>query len=485
MAPKRRHSIKSAARRLSAIAALMLGGAVGLGNVYSADATAGPTSEVSSRPDIVLFIADDLSREDVGAYGSRDAKTPNIDAMAREGMRFTRAFAASPTCSVSRSSILTGDYPLRHGGHANHSPIRDGIKTLPAYLAEQGYRVVIAGKTDFGERRNFPFEYFPASVTGKGLNSKLITGAIDDLLGHRDRARPIALIVASFASHVPWPDNRGYDAGGLTVPPYLLDTPETRAARTRYLTKVTLADTKLGEVRKSIAKYGDPNNTLFLFTADQGAQFPFAKWNLYDAGIATPLLAVWPGHVEAGRTSDAMVSLVDLLPTMEAVAGGKPPSDIDGLNMLPVLLGKSDKLHDVIYATHTGDGSNIAPTRTIRTDQYKLIVNYRSDITFKNAISENTQKRDNAYWLAWLARAKKDPKAAAVVNHFYHRPPVELFDIKKDPYELNNLANDARFDLIEKTLRTRLEKWMVSEGETIDPIAMPGDAPKGHFPYGQ
>lgn len=439
----------------------------------------------AQRPDIVLFIADDLSREDVGTYGSPDARTPNMDAMAKEGMRFDRAFASSPTCTVSRSSILTGDYPMRHGAHANHSAVKNGIETLPQYLQKLGYRVVIAGKTDFGERPNFPFEYTPDTVVGKGLNGKLQTDAVDHILATRDRAKPIAIIVASFASHVPWPDNQGYDAKKLTIPPYLYDTPELREARTRYLTKVTLADTELGAVRKSMAKYGDPKNTLFLFTADQGAQFPFAKWNLYDAGIATPLLAVWPGHVAAGKRSDALVSLVDLLPTMEEVAGGTAPKGIDGTSLVPLLTGKADKVHDVIYAAHTGDGSNIAPTRTIRTDKYKLIVNYRSDITFKNAISENTQKRDNAYWLSWVEKAKTDPKAAAIVDRFYHRQPVELYDLQQDPYELTNLAGQPGTAAIEKDLRARLEKWMVSQGEDLNHIAMPADATKGHFPYAQ
>jgi N-sulfoglucosamine sulfohydrolase len=478
---KRTRSIGGAARLLAATALVAAGVTMTGGAALAQQAPA----KGAQRPDIVLFIADDLSREDVGAYGSPDARTPNMDAMAREGMRFNRAFASSPTCTVSRSSVLTGDYPIRHGAHANHSAIHNGLETLPVYLQKLGYRVVIAGKTDFGERPNFPFEYTPDTVVGKGLNGKLQTDAIDKLLANRDRSKPIAIVVASFASHVPWPDNQGYDASKLTIPPYLYDTPELRDARTRYLTKVTLADTELGAVRKSMAKYGDPKNTLFLFTADQGAQFPFAKWNLYDAGIATPLLAVWQGHVAAGKTSDAMVSLVDLLPTMEEVAGGPVPTGIDGKSLVPVLTGKANAVHDVIYAAHTGDGTNIAPMRTIRTDRYKLIVNYHPEITFNNAITENTQKRDNSYWLSWLEAAKADPKAKAIVDHFYHRQPVELYDLEKDPYEMTNLAGQPGTAAIEKDLRGRLEKWMVSQGEDLNHIVMPQDATRGHFPYAQ
>jgi N-sulfoglucosamine sulfohydrolase len=467
--------------RLSAAPLLLAGTVVGIG---------APAQAQSQRPDIVLFIADDMSREDVGIYGSPDARTPNIDKLAREGTRFSNAFASSPTCSPSRSSILTGDYPARHGAHANHSAVRDGITTLPAYLQKLGYRVVIAGKTDFGERSNFPFEYMPSSVIrpleGKGaLWSQLDTGAVDKLLATRDKHKPLALIVASFASHVPWPDNQGYDAGKLTVPPYLLDTPETRQARTMYLTKVTQADTELGAVRASIAKYGMAKNTLLMFTADQGAQFPFAKWNLYDAGIATPLIAVWSGHVPANRTTPAMVSLVDMLPTMQDAAGGTPAKDIDGQSFLPALLGKTDNGHAEIYAAHsgvldTGPKANIAPMRAIRTSQYKLIVNFRPDINYENAISTGGG-REKTFWQSWVKLAETDPRARAAVEHFHHREPVELYDIRKDPYELHNLAGDPAYKAAVAGLRAKLEKWMVAQGEDPAHVPLPSEARPGHF----
>lgn len=472
----------------SAALLLVAGGCVGIA------APAVAQAQAARQPDIVLFVADDLSREDVGIYGSPDARTPNIDKLAREGTRFTNAFAASPTCSPSRSSILTGDYPARHGAHANHSAVRDGITTMPAYLQKLGYRVVIAGKTDFGERKNFPFEYLPASVirppAGKGvLWSQLNVAAVDQLLATRDRDKPIALIVATFAPHVPWPDNDGFDAARLTVPPYLLDTPETRDARTMYLTKVAQADSELGAVRASIAKHGGASNTLFLFTADQGAQFPFAKWNLYDAGIATPLVAVWPGHVPANRTTPAMVSLVDLLPTLQEAGGGKSAKDIDGRSFLPVLLGKTDAGQTEIYAAHsgvldTGPRANIAPMRAIRTGRYKLIVNFRPDIRYVNAISTGGG-REKSFWRSWVERAETDPKAKAMVEHFHHRVPVELYDVRKDPYELHNLVDDPAHAKTVRELRARLETWMRAQGEDPKNVPLPSAARRGNYPYAQ
>jgi N-sulfoglucosamine sulfohydrolase len=451
-------------------------------------------AQLDQKPDIVLFIADDMNRDDVGVYGSADAHTPNIDRLASEGTRFANAFAASPTCSPSRSSILTGDYPDRHGAHANHSAIRDGLTTMPAYLEKLGYRVVIAGKTDFGDRLYFPFEYMPLSVVkppeGRGvLWSNLNLPAIDKLLATRDKKKPLALIVASFAPHVPWPDNKGFEPSKLTVPPYLLDTPETRDARAQYLTKVAQADDELGYVRASVAKHGGAKNTLFMFAADQGAQFPFAKWNLYDAGIATPLIAVWPGHVPAERTASAMVSLVDLLPTFQEAAGGKAATEIDGKSFLPVLLGRSDKGHDEIYAAHsgvlqTGPLANIAPMRAIRTSRYKLIVNYRPDIRYTNAI-ENGSGKEKSFWQSWLRAARSDPRAKAVVEHFNHRVPLELYDVQKDPYELTNLASIASYGNVVAELRIKLDAWIAAEGGDPKNIPLPSEARPGNYPYAQ
>jgi N-sulfoglucosamine sulfohydrolase len=183
------------------------------------------------------------------------------------------------------------------------------------------------------------------------------------------------------------------------------------------------------------------------------------------------------------------VSLVDLLPTMEAAAGGPALQGIDGKSFLPVLLGKQASFHTEIYAAHSGVGKpgpnqNIAPMRAIRTNQYKLIVNFRPDIKFVNAITSGNG-RDGAYWQSWLERAETDPKAAAVVDHFYHRVPTELYDIQADPYELHNLADDPQYKTTLAGLRTKLNAWIVSQGERPDHVALPSDATPGHFPYAQ
>lgn len=488
-----RERYRRAARRLLATAAIAA--AAPLSGAFAREAPtqpAAPAPQEVQRPNIVLFIADDMTQRDVHLYGG-DAHTPNLDQMARDGMTFDRAFAASPTCSVSRTSLLTADYPMHHGAHALGSVMKKPIPTWPQILKKLGYRVVIAGKTHFGPPDDFPFEFLKDSVkrpAGKTdvLWSRLDMSAVDRMLATRNRSQPIALIVASFASHVRWPQNQGYDSAKLHMPPELLDTPDTRAIRTRYLTKVTLADTELGELRAMMSKYGMAGNSLLMFTADQGAQFPFAKWNLYDAGTEAPLLAVWPGHIAPGSKTAAMVSQIDILPTVEQAAGGAPLAGVDGRSMLPVLEGKADSFRDVIFTSHSGDAGkrpegNVAPMRAIRTDRYKLIVNFYPEIPFKDAINVNTHFIENSYWLTWQKLAKTDPKAAAVVNRFQHREPVELYDVQTDPYELRNVASDPEYAQTLSSLKTRLYRWMRSQGEDPAHVAMPGDAPRGDIPY--
>lgn len=440
-------------------------------------------------PHLVLFVADDHTWNDCGAYGAKDVRTPNLDRLAREGMRFDAAFAASPTCTPSRSAIFTGLYPFRSGAHANHSLVRDELRTLPHRMKELGYRVVLAGKTHIGPRSAFPFEYLPGSnrmPEGKShvLWTDLNTGAVDDLLRDHSRERPLCLIVCSHSPHVYWPENQGYDPEKIQLPAYLIDTPETRQARCRYYTDVSWMDRQVGEVRASLSRHGYEKDTLFLFTADQGAQFPFAKWNLYDAGIRTPLLAVWPGKVKPGSRTSAMVSLVDLFPTLVDAAGGKVPSNVDGRSFLPVLRGKKQRLRSEIFAAHTGDGRmNRSPMRCIRTERYKLILNLAPEALYKTHISHGAAADGLDYWQSWQREARITPTAAATIDRYLHRPELELYDLREDPDELRNLAADPSHSATVAKLRAKLQDWRKKQGEDLTRVPLPEDARTGDVPY--
>jgi N-sulfoglucosamine sulfohydrolase len=442
-----------------------------------------------TRPHIILFLADDHTWHDCGPYGARDVRTPNLDRLAREGMRFDRAYAASPTCTPSRSAIYTGMYPFRNGAHANHSLVRDRLRTLPHRMRELGYRVVLAGKTHIGPRSAFPFEYLAGSnrmPEGKDhvLWTDLDTGVVDRILASHDRKQPLCLIVCSHSPHVYWPESEGYDPTAIRLPPYLLDTPETREARCRYYTDVSWMDRQVGEVRSSLAKHGYARDTLFLYSADQGAQFPFGKWNLYEAGIRAPLLASWPGRVKPGSTTRAMVSLVDLLPTFIEAAGEAAPADLDGRSFLPVLLGNAKEHRHEVFAAHTGDGMmNRSPMRCVRAERYKLISNLAPQTRYQTHIDAGSGPDERSYWDSWVRLAEKDAGAARLVERYHHRPAEELYDLEKDPWEQRNLAADPAHADTLRELSAKLNAWRLQQGEDLSKVPLPEDARKGDVPY--
>jgi arylsulfatase A-like enzyme len=443
------------------------------------------------RPHVVLFMSDDHTWSDCGPYGAADVRTPNLDRLAKSGMRFDLAFAASPTCTPSRSAIYTGCYPMRNGAHANHSLVNDGIKTWPEYFKGLGYRVVLAGKTHIGPRERFGFEYLAGSnVMPAGKNqllwTDLGTGAVERLLASHDRGKtPLCLIVCSHSPHVYWPENDGYDPRMVVLPPYFVDTAQTREARCRYYTDVTWMDRQVGEVMGALERHGyAAGDTVFVYTADQGAQWPFGKWNLYDAGIRSPLIVRWPGKVKEGAVSRAMVSLVDLLPTLLESAGGEAPKDVDGRSFLPVLLGQSDRHREEIYAAHTGDGNmNRSPMRCVRTGRWKYVLNLAPQTRYETHISKAVAADGREYWDSWVERAKTDAAAARVVERYHRRPAEELYDLGADSYEQKNLAGDAGQAKVMGELRDKLKAWRLGQGEDLAKVLMPEDARQGEVLY--
>jgi uncharacterized sulfatase len=453
------------------------------------------TLRAADRPHLVLFVADDFTTTDCGPYGATDVKTPHLDRLASHALRFTQAFAASPTCTPSRCSLFTGLYPFRNGAHANHSLIREGVSTLPNQLKRLGYRVVLAGKTHIGPRDQFDFEYLKGSnVMPPGrkhvLWTDLDTSVVDQFLASHDKSKPLCLIVCSHSPHVYWPEDPApYDPARVSLPPNHVDTPETREARGRYYADVTWMDKQLGDVMGSLARHGYEENALLMFNADQGAQWPFAKWTLYDAGVGVPLLVRWPGKVKPGTSTDALASLVDVMPTLAQIAGGKAdsvPPALDGKSLIPVLLGERTIQHDAVFATNTGDKQmNRSPARCVRTSRFKYILNLLPDAPFKSHISDAAPADGRTYWDSWERLSERDPRAKLLVDRYRHRPAEELYDVQSDPYEQNNLAADPAHAAELDRLRKLLRDWRIEQGEELTKVAMPEDGRSGPLPYAE
>ena len=415
-----------------------------------------------ARPNIVLFLSDDHGYLDSSVYGAKDVRTPAMASMAAAGMTFTHAFAASPTCVPSRSAIATGLLPARNGAERNHSGVAPGITTLPTFLKAAGYRVAHFGKSHFQPRESFlDWESVPSEIRRGPLDHDLDTAALRAWLERpRDPGTPVCLVVCSHSPHVYWRANEGYDPATLDLPPTFVDTPETREARARYYSDISFADRQLGETRDLAARHLG-NNTLFLYTTDNGAQWPFAKWSLYDAGIRLPFIAAWPGVIRPGTRTSAMISLCDLLPTFLDLAGAPAPRDLDGRSFASILRGNTASHRSEITASHSGDGDwNVYPMRCLRSPNFKYILNLHPEFKYTTHIDRAGPADGRAYFDTWVARAQSDPAAAAIVRRYHIHPREELYALASDPHEMRNLAAAPAHTAMLRRMRTRLEAVM-------------------------
>ncbi|KKM83270.1 hypothetical protein LCGC14_1311140, partial [marine sediment metagenome] len=426
------------------------------------------------KPNIVLFIADDLATEDLGAYGNTEVRTPNIDRLAAESMQFTNAFASSPTCSPSRSSIFTGLMPFKNGAHGNHTGVKKETKSLVDYFEPLDYTVAIAGKYHVGPEENFAFERImnsnvpePGFEDKPGLHYDLNMGPVEQWLRVRKEKNPFMLVVADHSPHVVWPEKTAYSPEEVTMPSFHIDTEDTRHSRARYYEDITKMDANLGKLLAGLEKNGLDENTIVVFISDQGPQWAFGKWNLYDYGLSSPLLVRWKDHVKAGSSSDALVSLTDLLPTFSEMAGDKAPTGIDGKSFLQVLLGNTETHRDLVYASHTGDGTmNRSPMRMVRSSKYKYILNLAPEIrynTHMNKAKDHDGGRE--YWDSWQEKSFRDVHAANVLYRYHNRPKEELYDLKNDPTEQINLAQLEPSQEILSKFRKQLANWRKEQGD--------------------
>ncbi|BCS32609.1 heparan N-sulfatase [Luteitalea sp. TBR-22] len=423
---------------------------------------AGAATAQSRPPDIVVFIADDHSVLDSSVYGSTDIRTPSMDRLSRAGLTFDRAFVASPSCAPSRAAFLTGLMPARNGAEANHSKPRPDIRTLPAYLQALGYEVVAFGKVaHYKYTADYGFDHFAHDTFHDDV---AIANGIA-WLRQRKPGKPLCILFGTNWPHVPWPEAGADARPSPRVPATHVDTPETREMRAQYYAAVGRMDSELGQAYDAAREVLGPN-TFFLFSADNGAQWPFAKWTLYDAGIRTPMIAVWPGRIAAGGRTDAMVSWVDLLPTLIEVAGGQAPPGLDGRSFAGVLLGRTTTHRGRIFTTHTSDPPmNVYPIRSVRTADWKYIRNLQPERTFTTHIDRGKPVDGAGYFASWRKKAATDPAAAAVVARYHQRPAEELYDLRADPEERRNLAGDPRHASRLRTLRAELDAWMTASGD--------------------
>lgn len=405
----------------------------------------GAPSQVA-KPNIIFFLGDDHSYFDVGYDGNAVVQTPTIDQLAREGMRFTRAYVPTAMCAPSRSTLYTGLYPHRHGCHMNHGASKPGIRSLPHYLKPLGYRVVLAGKRHIKPQSVYPFEYIPTSKIGEVIQGKT----------------PYCLIIASDEPHGPHTLGQ-YKPADVPIPPYLADTPAARHGRAGYYGDIDLLEKEIAHTLQLLKKSGQEDNTLFIYAGDHGNGL-MAKWTCYDAGLRVPFVARWPGHIKPGSVSNAMIGTIDIVPTCIALAGGTPPKGLDGKSLMPVLEGKTKKHHSLIFGCHTNQGIILGtpyPVRSVFDGRYQYIRNLAPAGRPHNVL---TQSKKGA-WVQWQEKAKTSATAKKLARRVLHRPAEELYDVTADPWELKNLAASPKHAATKKRLSAELDQWMKAQGD--------------------
>ena len=444
----------------------------------------------SKGPNILLILADDLGWRDIGPYGNKDVKTPHLTKLASEGMKFYGMYTATAMCAPSRQQILTGMFPVRNGAYPNHSVVYQGVKSLPQYLRPLGYRVGNIGKKHFGPPSSYPFEEVG---NGGGITSDDNLRAIEQFIG-QDGDRPFALYVASDQPHKPWDKGNPlrFDPESLTVPPYLVDTGVTRQELTEYYAEIEYLDQEVGSILDILKRSGKADNTLVIFTSEHGPQFPFAKWTCYENGLKAGFLVRWPGKVRPNTVNRSLVQYVDVVPTLLEVAGGNPDTvetgrkdvlgngGFDGKSFLSVLLDNEQHFRKYVYGIHTTMGilnnRNFYPIRSISDGKYKYIKNLNSEVEFSN-ISQPldtvlyTDSEKDYWWVntalmqSWSQAGELDPGIAGRSRLYYKRPPIELYDLGKDPYELKNIAGDPVYKEKLDELDDQLNLWMAQQGD--------------------
>jgi len=424
-------------------------------------------------PNVLIIVADDCTFNDLPLYGGKNAKTPNIDSLAAQGLIFNRAYLAEAMCQPCRSELFTGRYPMGNGCSWNHSASRPEVKSMVHYLGDLGYRVGITGKVHVKPESVYPFtkvEGFDASCVRNPTRMHSLAGISRFMSA--DKEQGFCLVVALVEPHVPWVmgDASKYPPRKIKLPPNIADTFITREAFSRYLAEITYMDGQVGDVLGALKQSGQEDNTLVLFTSEQGSQFPGCKWTNWDTGIHTALVARWPGVIAEGARTDAMVQYADVLPTLIDAAGGKVDGKkLDGTSFLPVLRGQNQTHRRFVYGLHNNLPEGPAyPVRTVSDGKFRYLRNLRpQEMYIEKHLMGWTGKGslNNPYWATWIRESTNQPATYNLVKRYMQRPAEQLYHTAEDPYEMSNLAGSAAYESTRKRLAAELDRWMKQEGD--------------------
>lgn len=403
------------------------------------------------RPNVVWIVSDDLGPE-LGCYGYPDVATPNLDRLAREGTRFTRAFSTAPVCSSSRTAFQTGLYQTTVGGHHHNTrdkkPLVEWATTVTDEMRKAGYFV------SNGRGSVEPETKLAKSHLNWTYDAREFFDGND--WSQREEGQPFFAQVQIKEPHRQFV-NAEKEYPNAPIPPYYPEHPVTTKDWANYLASIEVLDEKIGLVLDRLDEEGLSENTLVLFFGDHGRPHVRGKQWLYDGGLLVPLLARWPGKVEAGKVEEHLVSLLDLMPTTLAAAGAEIPENLVGGNLFdPEFSG-----HEMLFAARDRCGDAPDRIRSVRTRDFKYIRNYRTDLPYM----QHSGYKRASYPVDTVMRVLHEEGKWNSPFMAKTRPEEELYDLRTDPNEMENLAADPDFADVLKQFRSDLDDWIEETGD--------------------
>lgn len=398
----------------------------------------------AQRPNIVVFILDDVGQQDVGAFGNNVVSTPNIDRLASEGMRFDRAFLSTSSCSSSRASLLTGLYPHSTGAPALNDPLPATVDSLPQQLKAAGYYTASVGKWHLGE----PFKsHFDRVMENSG--ERAATDWLPEL-ARRPHDKPFFFWFATSDAHAPYNWHTPLqlaDPRSVIVSPRMEDTAYERRMTALYYFEIARVDRNIGAVLDALAQAGELDNTLVVVLSDNGSQFGGAKTTLYDDGLLTPLVMRYPARIAGQRENRQLVSAIDLAPTLLQLAGIAVPTAMQGVSLWPTIDNPQQAVRTSLYAERNRHGQP----------------------HFERAIRTETR----LYKRNYLGRRLCDPEADNL-DGIQNRDSghEELYDMANDPAALTNLYRNPEYRSELASLRVQMNHIMHDTGDRAPPLLL-------------
>jgi len=435
------------------------------------------------RPNILLITADDMNYDSVGIYGCGIAGiTPNIDGLAKEGMRFTYSHVTIAVCQPCRSVLMTGRYPHRNGAEG-FEPIDVDVPTLQEQLRAAGYiNGIMAKNSHLKPKEKFCWDhYILGSELGRGRDPALYyeraKGFFEEakaagkpfylMANAQDPHRPFAGSVQEFNKwneHVAY--SRQITPQEAELPGFLPELPDVRQEVSEYYTSVHRCDEVVGAVLKALKETGFGDDTLVMFLSDHGMPLPFAKTNCYLNSTKTPWIVRWPGVIKGGAVDGRhFVSGIDYMPTILDAAGLASVAGMDGASFLPLLTGQRQNGRDKVFTVfHETSAKRRYEMRCVQDSKYGYIYNAWSDgeFEFKN------ESQSGLTMNAMKEAAQTDPDIAARVQLFLYRVPEELYDFELDPDGLNNLAESPGHKEQLGRMRQELAAWMTRKKDPLE-----------------